>query len=110
MRRSIDANRRFPLPYFLLAAALGHLGKLDEARSKIKAGLALDPTFNLRGLHAGTRSENSAYLAQRERVLDDMRKVSLPEGRARSRCSRPTLLSSSRRTAIDVSAGADEFG
>jgi TolB-like protein/class 3 adenylate cyclase/Flp pilus assembly protein TadD len=44
-RRSIEANRNYPLTYFQLAAALAKLGRLDEARSAAKAGLALNPTF-----------------------------------------------------------------
>ena len=44
-RRAIEANRNYPLPHFELAAALAQLGRLDEARSAAKAGLALDPTF-----------------------------------------------------------------
>ena len=44
-RRSIEANRNYPTPYFLLAAALAQLGRLDEARSAVKAGLALNPSL-----------------------------------------------------------------
>jgi tetratricopeptide (TPR) repeat protein len=54
IRRSIEANRNLPHPHFVLAAALAQLGRLDEARSAVKAGLALNrsrasPTFE-RGL------------------------------------------------------------
>jgi Flp pilus assembly protein TadD len=41
LRRGIEANRNLPLTHFGLAAALGLLGKLDEARAATKAGLAL---------------------------------------------------------------------
>ena len=44
-RRAIEANRNYPLAYFRLAAALAQLGRLDEARSAVNAGLALHPTF-----------------------------------------------------------------
>ena len=44
-RRAIEANRNYPIAYFHLAAALARLGRLDEARSAVKAGLALNPTF-----------------------------------------------------------------
>ena len=44
-RRSIEANRNYPLAHFRLAAALAQLGRLDEARSAVKAGLALNPTL-----------------------------------------------------------------
>ena len=46
-RRSIEANRNYPTAYFRLAAALAQLGRLDEARSAVKAGLALNPTFTI---------------------------------------------------------------
>ena len=46
-RRAIEANRNYPHPYFLLAAALAQLGRLDEAHSAVKAGLALNPTFTI---------------------------------------------------------------
>jgi tetratricopeptide (TPR) repeat protein len=45
LRKSIDANRNRPLAFFLLAACLAHLGRLDEARREVKAGLAVDPKF-----------------------------------------------------------------
>ncbi len=44
-RRAIEANRNYPLTYFWLAAALAQLGRLDEARLAVKAGLALNSTF-----------------------------------------------------------------
>jgi hypothetical protein len=40
-RHPIEANRNYPLP--VLGAALAQLGRLDEARSAVKAGLALNP-------------------------------------------------------------------
>jgi tetratricopeptide (TPR) repeat protein len=45
LRRAIEANRINPLAFFQLAAALAQLSRLDEARSAVKAGLALNPTF-----------------------------------------------------------------
>ena len=43
-RRSIEANRNYPHAYFQLAAALAQLGRIHEAHSAVKAGLALNPT------------------------------------------------------------------
>ena len=45
-RRAIEANRNNPA-HFNLAAALAQLGRLDEARSAVKAGLALNPTYTV---------------------------------------------------------------
>jgi tetratricopeptide (TPR) repeat protein len=79
-RRSIENNGNFPLSHFHLAAALAHLDRLDEARAEVQAGLALDPKFTLRRYRAGASSNNSTYLAQRERIYDGMHKAGVPEG------------------------------
>jgi Flp pilus assembly protein TadD len=44
-RRAIEANRHNPPAYLNLAAALAQLGRLDEARSAVRTGLALNPTY-----------------------------------------------------------------
>ena len=80
LRRSIDANRNYPHAHFMLAAALGLLGALDEARTAAKAGLALNPSFTIRGLRSIVPSDNAAYLAGRERVCEGMRMAGVPEG------------------------------
>ena len=69
LRRSIEANRNFPLAHFHLAAALALLGELDEARAAAQAGLALDPGFTLRRFRAKALSDNPIFLAARERIL-----------------------------------------
>ena len=80
LRRSIDANRNFPLTHFILATALGLLGALDEARAAAKAGLALHPGFTIRRLRAIVYSDNATYLAGRERICEGMRLAGVPEG------------------------------
>jgi hypothetical protein len=45
---------------------LAHPGQLDEARSEVKAGLALNPKFTLRRYRAGAESDDALYLTQRE--------------------------------------------
>jgi tetratricopeptide (TPR) repeat protein len=47
LRRSIEANRNYSLSFFHLAAALGQLGRLVEARSVTEAGLALNPAYTV---------------------------------------------------------------
>jgi tetratricopeptide (TPR) repeat protein len=79
-RRSIEANRNYPLAHFSLAAALGLLGAVDEARTAAKAGLALDPGFTIRRVRATKRSDNPTYLAGRERLCMGMRLAGVPEG------------------------------
>ena len=79
-RRSIEMNRNNPSAYFRLAAALAHLDRLDEARSAVQAGLALAPSFTMRRFRAGAATDNPTYLAQRERVVEGLRKAGVPEG------------------------------
>ena len=80
-RRSIEANRSFPLAHFMLAASLMQLGRLDEARSAVKAGFALNPSFTLSRARAlwTAFSDDPTYLAQIEPTLDGLRKAGLPE-------------------------------
>jgi len=80
LRRSTEANRNFPTAHFWLAAALGLLGALDEARSAAKAGLTLDPSFTISRLLVTQSSDNPSYLAGRERVCAGMRLAGVPEG------------------------------
>jgi TolB-like protein len=80
-RRSIEANRTYPLAYFMLATALAQLGRLDEAHSAVKAGLALNPAFTLSRARAAWTawSDDPTYLAQLEPILEGMRKAGVPE-------------------------------
>ena len=82
-RRSIEANRNFPAASFNLAAALALLGRLDEARSAVKAGLALNPTLAVHRVPPRLDGEGSddptPFLAGAERILDGLRKAGLPE-------------------------------
>jgi TolB-like protein/DNA-binding SARP family transcriptional activator len=79
-RRSIEINRNHPLAHFNLAAALAHFDRLDEARSAVQEGLALNPTFTLCQHRLGQLSDNPTYLAQHERVVEGLRKAGVPEG------------------------------
>ena len=79
LRKSIDADRCNLWAYFILAACLAHLGRLDEARQEIRAGLAVNPKFTLRRFRTGVESDNAVFLAQRERLIDGLRKAGLPE-------------------------------
>jgi tetratricopeptide (TPR) repeat protein len=80
LRRSIEANRNNPLSHFLLAAALAHLGRLSEAQSAVKAGLAINPTFTIAAMRSGS-TDNRAPNAGGQRVIEGLRKAGVPEGR-----------------------------
>jgi tetratricopeptide (TPR) repeat protein len=79
LRRSIEANRNFPLAHFHLAEALALLGQLEEARAAAQAGLALQPDFTVRRYRENALSDNPAYLAGRERSCEGMRLAGVPE-------------------------------
>jgi tetratricopeptide (TPR) repeat protein len=80
LRRSIEANRNYPLAHFHLAETLALLGQLGEARAAAQAGLALQPDFTLRRYRENALSDNSAYLAGRGRSCEGMRLAGVPEG------------------------------
>jgi TolB-like protein/class 3 adenylate cyclase len=78
-RRAIEVNRNYP--YFRLAAALAQIGRLDEARSAAKAGLALNPVFSVSPARATWTawSDDPTYLAGLEPIFDGLRKAGVPE-------------------------------
>ena len=80
-RRSIESNRNFPHTHFHMASALARLGRLDEARSAVKAGLALNPTYSISRDRAVWTAvgDGSTFLAALELVFDGLRKAGLPE-------------------------------
>ncbi len=80
-RRAIELNRNYSGAYFGLAAALAQLGRLAEAGSAVKDGLALDPTYAVSRARTllTARSDDPTYLAQLERNLEGMRKAGVPE-------------------------------
>ena len=80
LRRSLEANRNFPVGHFYLAAALAHLGELDEGRATAQAGLALNPSFSIRRFRTNSPSNHPVYLAGRERVYEGLRMAGVPEG------------------------------
>jgi TolB-like protein/class 3 adenylate cyclase/Tfp pilus assembly protein PilF len=81
LRRSIEANRNFPLAHFHLAAALALVGSLDEARAAAQVGLALDPGFTIRRYQRHiVASDNPTFVAKREQIYQGMRLAGVPEG------------------------------
>jgi hypothetical protein len=52
---------------------------LNEARSEVAAGLALDRHFTIANFQSAVWSDNPIYLAQNARVIDDMRRAGIPE-------------------------------
>jgi TolB-like protein/class 3 adenylate cyclase len=79
-RRAKELNPNYPTGRFNNAATLVELGRLDEARAEVQAGLALNPGFTLRRYRDGAQSDNPVFLKGRERIIEDMRKAGVPEG------------------------------
>jgi TolB-like protein len=80
-RRSIETNRNAPpFVHFYLAAALAHLGRHDEARAAVQAGLVLLPAFTIARVRAAPATNNPTYLSQRERIYEGMRIAGVPDG------------------------------
>ena len=80
VRRAEELNPNYATGRFTMAAALAELGRLDEARAEVLAGLALNPGFTIRRYRAGAQSDNPDFLKRRERIIEDMRKAGAPEG------------------------------
>ena len=80
-RRAIEVNRNYPHPYFVLAAALAQLGRLDEARSAVETGLALNPKFTISRARTvwTAQAVDATYLAQLVPIYEGMRKAGVPE-------------------------------
>ncbi|OKO67889.1 adenylate/guanylate cyclase domain-containing protein [Bradyrhizobium sp. NAS96.2] len=77
---SLKANPNYPVAHFELAAALAHLGRLDEARGAVKAGLSLDPNFTIHRLKSLPFSDNPTFRAGAKRLTQGMRLAGVPEG------------------------------
>jgi TolB-like protein/class 3 adenylate cyclase len=79
LRRSIETNRNYPSARFLLAAALARLGRLREAQTEARAGLAINPTFTISRFRAGAAGYDLFAGNAWERYVDGLRKAGVPE-------------------------------
>ena len=79
-RRSNELNPNYATGRFNLAATLVELGRIDEARAEVQAGLSLNPGFTIRRYRAGAQSDNPDFLKRREWMIENMRKAGVPEG------------------------------
>jgi hypothetical protein len=63
--RTKDLDPNYATGRFNKAAAPVELGRLDEARAEVQAGLALNPGFTIWRYRAGALSDSSAFLRGR---------------------------------------------
>ena len=80
LRKSVEANRNYPVAQFHYAAALALTGAIEEARQEGSVGLAMSPGFTIRRYRDGAISDDPRYVAQRQRIIDGLRFAGLPEG------------------------------
>jgi adenylate cyclase len=71
--RALDGNPNFTPTYRALAAALAHLGRMEEAREVARRLLALMPNFS-----ADTETFVFRESGKLDLILDGMRKAGLP--------------------------------
>ena len=70
-----QANPRFSLPYFLRAAALSQLGRIEEAKVPAQRGLQLEPGFTVSGFERAHTGRAEIW----EPIGDALRRLGLPE-------------------------------
>jgi tetratricopeptide (TPR) repeat protein len=80
LNRSVELSPNLPVSHFYLAAALAHLGRIEDAREVARDGLDLNPNLTMARLRSTAFSDNPAYLASRERLYVGMRMAGVPEG------------------------------
>ncbi|HEY1779490.1 MAG TPA: adenylate/guanylate cyclase domain-containing protein [Roseiarcus sp.] len=80
-RRAIEATRSYSFAYLMLAAALAQLGRSHEARSTVKAAIALNPSSSISRARVNWTavSDNPTFLAGLEPILDGLLKAGVPE-------------------------------
>jgi tetratricopeptide (TPR) repeat protein len=79
LRKSVELSPNEGINAFLLAAAAALAGRLADAAEACAAGRRAAPNFGIGKYRSEPRSDNSTYLAKRERVIDGMRKAGLSD-------------------------------
>ena len=79
LRRSLEANRNFPIAHFQFAAALALVGSVEEARAAALAGFALDPDFTIRRTKGLSLSSDPIFRAGSKRIREGMLMAGIPE-------------------------------
>jgi tetratricopeptide (TPR) repeat protein len=79
LSRSIELDPNEPMRHFYLAAALAHIGRMEEAREAARMGLELNPGFTIAWYRAARPSDHPVFLESRERAHEGMRLAGVPE-------------------------------
>jgi tetratricopeptide (TPR) repeat protein len=79
LRKSVETNPNFGPGHYYLTAALALAGHEKEAADASAAGRRLFPAFSVANFRSRAKSGNATFLAQRERVIEGLRKARVPE-------------------------------
>jgi predicted Zn-dependent protease len=79
LNKSLALHPRFPPTHLFLASALALSGRDAEAKMAITELVNLEPEFTLSRWKALEVSDAPAFLAQRQRVYEGLRRAGLPE-------------------------------
>ncbi|PJG51726.1 guanylate cyclase [Bradyrhizobium forestalis] len=79
LRRSVDLNSRSSFGHLFLASALALAGQEAAARVEMAEFRRLNPDFTLSRFKAVEPSDRPAFLAQRQRVYEGLRRAGMPE-------------------------------
>lgn len=74
-----DERPAYPFSHFMLAAAYGLVGRLEDARASLAEFRRLRPGIGMARLRAEALSRHPKYLALRERVYEGLRLAGLEE-------------------------------
>ena len=74
--RSYAENPNFDTVHWLLIAANVHLGRMDEARRRLKALMVLSPSLTLNDLKAKHRQKDGSRMVV---IFEGLRLAGLPE-------------------------------
>ena len=77
-RRSVEANRNYPIVHLHLGAALMLLDRPNEAAACVREGMMLDPKFTIRRMRR--MSDHPTFRSGSARIRDAMRMAGVPEG------------------------------
>jgi len=78
-RLGIGANRDHAHNYAVLAAALAHLGRVEEAKLALQDFVRVQPGITIRRYRSNLTSDVSAAVKVYQRLLDGLRKAGLPD-------------------------------
>jgi len=79
-RTGITDNARHPTNYAVLASALAHLGRMEEARAALVQLKASGGAENMKQVTRVARPTAQIYAQRFARYLDGLRKAGMPEG------------------------------